>query len=328
MVCTNCGAEIGDSKFCTECGTKVGATPEASTPQSRDEALERALENLKKFEEGTIEPDEEVKVKRKPFCWKNPVLGTTVILLIATVLCVLMTVIFFNIENTIPHRIIFIVLSAALLALTVLVYLPNAFRLDKMLRGKDVKFEYRIREEEIEPLAKKARKKNRIWYLIVAIVSLGFTSYYAYLCATAVDSNAILWTPFWFCLAVFAVSTAMFFLVPILNYNRMMENGKHVIIGEKAVYYGGQYHHWFGIEPMLTYGKYNSKTNEFTLTFTKVAKDGSETKKKVEMYAPIKESNKIMALLDVYEAEITKYRAQKRQNAVFSAEASKENEKK
>lgn len=328
MICKNCGAEIGESKFCTECGTKVGADPQAMTPENQDAALERAMENLRKFEEGTIEPEANVKIKRKPFCWRNPVLGTTLILLIATVFCVVMTIIFFNIDNTIPHRIIFIALSAALFALTVLVYFPNALRLDKMLRGKDVKFEYRIRDEEIEGLAQKARKKNRIWYLVVAIVSLGFTAYYAYLCATAVNPGPLFWVPFWFCFAVFAVSTAMFFLIPILNYNRMMENGKRVIIGEKAVYYGGQYHHWFGVEPMLTYGKYNSKTNEFTLTFTKVSKNGNETKKKVRMYAPIKESNKIMALLDVYEAEITKYRAQQRRNAVFSAAATKDNAKK
>lgn len=340
MKCKKCGAEIGTAKFCTECGTKideivaesetVSATEikSASEPENDNAELKKAMENLKSFEEGTItDPSEKPVVKRKPFCWKNPVLGNFLGLLIVTAILALVTVIFFNVEGNgvvIFYRIAFTVITAAVFALAILVYLPNAFRLDKMLKGKNVKFEYKIRKEELEPLAKKARKRNRVWYLIVAIAGLGFTSYYAYICATAAESNFLFWLSFWFSFAVFAVATALFFIMPILNHNRMLENGQRVIIGEKSVYYGGFYRRFFGTEPKLTYGKYNSKTNEFTLTFTKVSKNGNESKKKIEMYAPIKESNNIMKLLDLYEIDIREYRLKQQRNSILTGTESEQ----
>lgn len=350
MICEKCGADIGEAKFCTECGTKVDENekaekteatltpvkeekpaPEAksddtSEGEEKSSEVEEALHNLKTYETGSIpDPDDKPEKKHKAFCWRNPVLAQTLELLAFAAALAIADVIFFNIEiegSAAPvYRFGFLAMAIAVFAIDIIFYLRPAYMLDKMLKGKNVSLEYKLKNYELVQEAEKAKKKNRGFYLALALFGLAFGSYYAYLIISTGDQPSLMtvkWIFFWFSTAVFVIASLFFFLMPKINYNRMMENGGRVIIGEKAVYYGGRFYWWFNVEPKLTFGKYNPKSHILTLNFAKAYKNGTIKKEKLELFAPERELKGVTKLLSLYEVSVKEYQLKQQRNSILA----------
>lgn len=354
MQCKQCGAENQEGKFCEKCGANLEniteETPcEQEMPVQADEQpdntaqaeeqeklpeksaeVKSALYNMDVYNTGTMtHPSEKPVKKRKFYCPKNPMLWSFLWLLgFAAVLAVL-TVIFFNVRLNgleIVFGIVFAVFTAAVLALDFGFYLPDALRLKRMFKGKGVRLSYTLTDDEVEDLAQKARKKNRLLYLIAAIIGLLFSAYYIYILADAIVKTNLMWISLAFSLGVFVIFTALFFIMPKINYERMLRGGEQVIIGERSVYYGGNYYHWRKIQPEATLGNVSSRKNELQLTFTQEFSNGSTKRRKLELHLPDRELKNASKLVKEYEKSYKAYQEKKAKMSVLN-EAQDEDKK-
>lgn len=343
MICKNCGAENEDVKFCVECGeplaeemplpeAEVGElTPQEEAPDAeadeneaepKSAEVKEALDKLEAYEAGTItHPDEKPKEKRSFWCPKNPVLWSFLWLLGFGLVLGGLTALFFSIDlegTQIIFGIAFAVFTAAVLGLDFVYYLPAALTLDRMLKGKGVRLEYKLKEHELVEQAEKAKKRNRGFYLAIGLFALAFTIYYIYILATAVVQLTLMWISLAFSICVFVICALLFFLMPKYNYLRMMQGGKRVIIGEKSVYYGGNYYHWRNVQPEATFGSINSKRHELQLTFVQEFKDGKTQRRKVELYIPDRELKSATTLVKTLEASAKAYQERQLKNSVLN----------
>ena len=343
MICKKCGAENTDAKFCSQCGAPLtpeeeaqhAPMPEAEPPYSEEEPVPQetsapsqptdgeteeepksaeaksALENLKIYEEGTItHPDERPRGKRSFFCPKNPMLWSFTWLLAFALVLGGLTALFFAFDlggTQIIFGIAFSVFTAAVLFIDFTYYLPASLTLSRLFRGKGVKLEYKLKDHELVEQAEKAKNRNRGFYLVIGLFGLAFTIYYIYILATAIVQTTLMWISLIFSIFVFVVFALLFFIMPKFNYRRMMEGGKRVIIGEKSVYYGGNYYHWRKTEPEATIGNINSKKHELQLTFLQVFKNGKTQRRKVELYVPDRELRNATNLVTAYEVSAKAY---------------------
>lgn len=344
MTCKKCGAENNtEAKFCEVCGEAlepeemmpeaVEAQPQEveaaellplpdepaeELPEESEEAdepksteVKEALENLEKYEAGTItHPDEKPKDKRSFWCPKNPELWSFLWLLGFGVILGGLTALFFSIDldgTQIVFGIAFAVFAAAVLGIDFAYYLPAALTLDRLFRGKGVRLEYRLKDHELVEQAEKAKKRNRGFYLAIGLFGLAFTIYYIYILATAIVQTKLMWISLVFSICVFVICALLFFLMPKYNYLRMMQGGKRVIIGEKSVYYGGSYYHWIKVQPEATYGNINSKKHELQLTFVQEFKNGKTQRRKVDVYIPDRELNNAAVLVNNLEISAKAY---------------------
>ncbi len=345
MNCSKCGAENQAGKFCEECGAELDVSSRENVPAGTDEAenikaaepaadnldsdndiksedVKEALHNLEKYEEGTItHPDDKPEKKRKFWCPRNPMLWSFLWLLLFGLVLMGLTVIFFNTDlsgTQIVFGIIFAVFSAGVIGIDFVYYFPAALALDKLLKGKNVRLEYRLKKHELVELAEKAKKRNRGFYLAIGLFGLAFTVYYIYILASASVQTTLMWISLIFSICVFVIFALLFFIMPRFNYDRMMENGSRVIIGNKSVYFGGSYYHWRKIQPEATFGNMNTKKHELEITFTQEFKNGSTKRRKVEMYAPDTALKGITALLKEYEESLKKYRDRQTRNSIVN----------
>ena len=358
MICKKCGAENEEVKFCIECGAPLTEETEAvppedmSLPQETEAAEEtppqsenpeaesdendtepksddvkEALEKLEKYEEGTItHPDEKPKEKRSFWCPKNPVLWSFLWLLGFGVALGGLTALFFAIDldgTQIIFGVAFAVFTAAVLGIDFTYYLPAALTLDKMFKGKGVRLEYQLKEHELVEQAEKAKKRNRGFYLAIGLFGLAFTIYYIYILATAIVQTKLMWISLVFSICVFIISALLFFLMPKYNYLRMIQGGKRVIIGEKSVYYGGNYYHWRNVQPEAAYGNINSKKHELQLTFVQEFKNGKTQRRKVELYLPDRELKSGTELVKRLEATAKAYQEGLLKNSVLNESQNK-----
>lgn len=340
MKCSKCGADNQNGKFCEECGEVLEAAPETGNaplpeispvPESdtlseneseQTEEVSEALKNLKKYEEGTItHPDDKPKKKRKFWCPQNPMLWSFLWLLLFGAVLAGLCAIFFNTDlggTQIVFGIIFAIFAAGVLGIDFAYYFPAALNLDKLLKGKGVKLEYGLKDYELVDLAEAAKKRNRGFYLAIGLFGLAFSIYYIYILANATVQTTLMWISLIFSICVFVIFALLFFIMPKINYDRMMENGHRVIIGAKSVYYGGTYYHWRKIQPEATFGNMNTKKHELEITFTQEFKNGSTKRRKVTTYAPDTALRGITKLLSEYEASIKKYREKQTKNSIIN----------
>lgn len=352
MICRNCGAENEDVKFCTECGeplTEEEALPpvgpvgeeqeeippqeeiaEAETEEAGDvddaepKSLEvkEALDKLEAYEAGTItHPSEKPKDKRSFWCPKNPVLWSFLWLLGFGAVLGGLTALFLAIDlegTQIIFGIAFAVFTVAVLGIDFVYYLPAALTLDRLFKGKGVRLEYKLKEHELVEQAEKAKNRNRGFYLAIGLFGLAFTIYYIYILATAIVQTTLMWVSLVFSIGVFVVCALLFFLMPKYNYLRMIQGGKQVIIGEKSVYYGGNYYFWRRVQPEATFGNVNSKKHELQLTFVQEFKDGKTRRRKVELYIPDRELKSAATLVNTLEASAKAYQERQMKNSVLN----------
>ncbi len=299
-------------------------------PKESSEDIKKALYNLDAYQAGTMtRPDEKPAVKRKFYCPKNPMLWSFLWLLAFAAILGALTAVFFNVQLDglqIIFGITFAVFTAAVLVIDFGYYLPNALRLDRMFRGKGLKLQYRLDDDEIEELAQKAKKKNRIFYLLIALAGLAFSGYYVYILADAVVKTRLMWVSLIFSICVFVIFTALFFIMPKINYDRMKQGGDKVLIGERSVFYGGNYYHWRNIQPEATFANISTRKNELQITFTQEFKNGSTKRRRLDMYIPDRELKKGAALLKEYEKSCKAYQKKQAKNSVLN-EAQDESKK-
>lgn len=290
----------------------------------KDSDAKKALDNLKKYEEGTItHPQEREKnrPKRKFYCPQNPMLWSFLWLLLFGVVLGLLSVFFFNVDldgTQIVFGIVFSVFTAAVLGIDFVYYFPAALTLDRLLKGKGTRLEYKLKKHELIDLAEKAKKKNRGFYLAISLFGLAFSIYYIYILANAIVKTNLMWISLYFSIGVFVIFALMFFIMPKFNYERMMQNGERVIVGNKSVYYGGTYYHWGKIRPEATFGNLNTKKHKLEIVFTQEQKNGDTKRRKVEMYAPDTALKEITRLLEEYEESSKKYREKQKKNSVVN----------
>ncbi len=286
----------------------------------KDENVKEALNNLKIYEEGTItDPKDKAPKKRKFHCPQNPMLWSFGWLFLFGAVLTGLTFVFFNTDlsgTQLFFGISFAVFSAVVLAIDFIYYFPAALQLDKLLKGKGVRLEYGLKKYELIDLAERAKSRNRGFYLAIGLFGLAFTVYYIYILATASIQTTLMWVSLIFSFCVFAIFAVLFFLMPKFNYDRMLENGSRVIVGDKSVYYGGNYYHWRKVAPDATFANFNTKKHILEITFVQDFKSGKSQKRRVEMYAPdtaIKDINKLLA---EYEKNNKKYREKKEQMSI------------
>lgn len=300
--------------------------------KKKDPDADAALENLKKFEEGTItHPDDKPKQKRKFYCPRNPMLWSFLWLLLFGAVLGVLSIFFFNVDldgTQIVFGIVFTVFTAAVLVIDFAYYFPAALTLDKLLKGKGAKLEYRLKKHELIDLAEKAKKRNRGFYIAIALFGLAFSVYYIYILANAMVKTNLMWISLFFSIGVFAIFALLFFVMPKFNYERMMQNGERVIVGSKSVYYGGTYYHWGKIIPEATYGTLNTKKHKLEIIFTQELKNGDTKRRKVEMYAPDSAIREITALLNEYEKSAVKYRETHAKSSVLTDDGEKAKKRK
>ncbi|MCM1055566.1 MAG: hypothetical protein NC394_08595 [Bacteroides sp.] len=277
-------------------------------PETKNEVLDA----LKKFEEGSItHPKDKPKKKGKFYCPQNPMLWSFLWLLLFAAVLGGLAVFFFNVDldgTQIAFGIAFLIFTAAVLGIDLVYYFPAALTLDKLLKGKGVRLEYRLKKYELVDLAEEAKRRNRGFYLAIGLFGLAFSVYYVYILATAIVKTNLMWISLFFSIGVFVIFALLFFIMPKFNYERMMQNGARVIVGSKSVYYGGTYYHWRKIQPEATYGTLNTKRHRFEIVFAQETKNGDIKRRKVEMYAPDTAIRDITRLLGEYEASVKKYR--------------------
>lgn len=304
---------------------------EENEPPEKDPVSSEALENLKKFEEGTItHPNDKPKKKRKFYCPLNPMLWSFLWLLLFGAVLGVLSVFFFNVDldgTQIVFGIVFSVFTAAVLAIDFVYYFPAALTLDKLLKGKGARLEYRLKKYELVELAEKAKKRNRGFYIAISLFGLAFSVYYIYILANAIVKTNLMWISLFFSIGVFVVFAILFFVMPKFNYERMMQNGERVIVGNKSVYYGGTYYHWGKIRTEATYGTLNTKRHKLEIIFTQEMKNGDTKRRKVEMYAPDSAIRDITRLLNEYEECAKKYRETQAKNSVITSDGEKTNKK-
>lgn len=349
MKCSKCGAETKEGKFCEECGaeltqeTAVEKTenkpgkkgdnnPKDGKKQEKEQGSEKqeeksedvknALDNLEKYEQGTIPDPKEKPKSRSRFIYpKNPMLWSFLWLAAFGAVLGLLSGIFFNTDLSGKETIFgitFSVFTAAVFAMAFIYYFPAALQLDRLLKGRGVKLEYGLKNYELVDLAEKAKKSNRGFYLAIGLFGLAFSIYYIYILATTAQQTTFMKISLIFSLSVFVICAVLFFVMPKFNYGRVMENGSRVIIGSKAVYYGGVYYHWRKIQPDATFGHVNSKKHELELTFTQEFKSGKSQKRSVKVYAPDTALKGIQKLLEEYEESNRKYREKKEQQSIVN----------
>lgn len=353
MKCSKCGAEVKEGKFCEECGAELMSAPAEEKPENETEKTKEnteekkpkndqktkkepasekseeksqdvkdALDNLEKYEQGTIPDPKEKPKSRSRFVYpKNPMLWSFLWLAAFGVVLGILTGVFFNTDlsgKETVFGITFSVFTAAVFAMAFIYYFPAALQLDRLLKGRGVKLEYGLKNYELVDLAEKAKKSNRGFYLAIGLFGLAFSIYYIYILATAAQQTTFMKISLIFSISVFVICAVLFFVMPKFNYGRVMENGSRVIIGSKAVYYGGVYYHWRKIQPDATFGHVNSKKHELELTFTQEFKNGKSRKRTVEVYAPDTALKGIQKLLEEYEENNRKYRAKKEQQSIVN----------
>lgn len=349
MKCSNCGAEVKSGKFCEECGAPLenqeqarknenpasDLKPEQSDFKSADmdfseshiqshssAEVDEALSNLKKYEEGTItHPDDKPKKKSKFWCPQNPMLWAFCWLAAFGLVLVGLIFLFFNIDiggSQVVFGISFGVFAAVVFCFSFIYYLPAALNLDKLLKGKGVRLEYSLKNYELVDLAEKAKKRNRGFYIAISLFGLAFSIYYIYILANATIQTTLMKASLIFSLSVFVIFALLLFLMPKLNYARMMENGRRVIIGNKAVYYGGNYYHWRCTNPKATFGNINSGKHELEITFTQEFRQGKTIRRKVEVYAPDTALRDITKLLAEYEKDRKEYEEELKRSSILS----------
>lgn len=288
-----------------------------------ESATSAALENLKKFEEGSIpHPKDKPEEKRKFYCPKNPMLWSFLWLLLFGAILGGLSAFFFSVDlegTQIIFGIVFAVFTAAVLAIDFIYYFPAALTLDKLLKGKGVRLEYRLKKHELLEQAEHAKKRNRGFYLAIGLFGLAFSVYYIYILATAIVKTNLMWISLFFSIGVFVIFALLFFVMPKINYERMLQNGERVIIGNKSVYYGGTYYHWRNVLTDATFGNFNTKRHKLEIIFTQESKNGDTKRRKVEMYAPDTAIKGISNLLKEYEVSIKKYQEKQTRNSVVNA---------
>ena len=332
MICKKCGEETDGVKFCTKCGADLKEQAEAvnavyDDDETVSQEVKRARENVKSYEEGTIQLVDKTESKRKFYCPKNPMLASFLALLAFGAVLAVVDIILWNSGIEDPMGIIaplvFLLLPLAILTIGVIYFLLPSVKLDRLFKGKGVLMEYRLAKDELEEQAQRAKKNNRIVYIIGGVLALLFTVFYAYR-ITSAEGTPLLWASFWISLAICAAFIVLLVIMPKVNYEMMMENGGRVIIGEKSVYYGGRYYWWSKIEPKLTYGNYNQKKEQLVLTYTSVKKDGATKKKRVEIFAPERELKGITKMLSVFEINVKEYRLQEEKNKIITSQTENE----
>lgn len=295
----------------------------------KDSVTSDALENLKKYEEGTIPHPEEKsqkKQKKKFYCPQNPMLWSFLWLLLFGAVLGALTAFFFNVDldgTQIIFGVVFSVFTAAVLCIDFIYYFPAALTLDNLLKGKGARLEYKLKKHELVDLAEKAKKKNRGFYLAISLFGLAFSIYYIYILANAMVKTNLMWISLYFSIGVFVIFALLFFIMPKFNYEKMMQNGERVIVGNKSVYYGGTYYHWSKIIPEATFGNLNTKKHKLEIIFVQEQKDGSSKRRKVEMYAPDSALKEVTRLLEEYEETSKKYREKQQRNTVTSDDEKK-----
>lgn len=298
--------------------------------EDEDGYTSTALENLKKFEEGSItHPNDKPKEKRKFYCPQNPMLWSFLWLLLFGAVLGALSAYFFNVDldgTQIVFGIAFSVFTAAVLVIDFIYYFPAAITLDKLLKGRGTRLEYRLKKHELVDLAEAAKKRNRGFYLAIGLFGLAFSIYYIYILANAIVKTNLMWVSLFFSIGVFVIFALLFFIMPKFNYERMMQNGARVIVGNKSVYYGGTYYHWRKIQPDATFGNLNTKKHKLEIVFTQEQKNGETKRRKVEMYAPDTAIRDITRLLNEYEANSKKYREKQAKKAAANNDKNK-NEK-
>lgn len=313
------GAETSDSGYDEKYGD-----------EDEDGYTSAALENLKKFEEGSItHPNDKPKEKRKFYCPQNPMLWSFLWLLLFGAVLGALTAYFFNVDldgTQIVFGIAFSVFTAAVLVIDFIYYFPAALTLDKLLKGRGIRLEYRLKKHELVDLAEAAKKRNRGFYLAIGLFGLAFSIYYIYILANAIVKTNLMWISLFFSIGVFVIFALLFFIMPKFNYERMIQNGARVIVGNKSVYYGGTYYHWRKIQPDATFGNLNTKKHKLEIVFTQEQKNGETKRRKVEMYAPDTAIRDITRLLNEYEANSKKYREKQAKKAAANNDKNK-NEK-
>ncbi len=288
-----------------------------------------ALENLEKYEQGTItDPKDKPKPqKRRSFLYpQNPMLWSFLMLLLFAAVLGILSAVFFNTDldgKETVFGIVFTVFTAAVLGIDFAYYFPSAIMLDRLLKGKGTRLEYGLKRYELIDLAEQAKKRNRGFYLAIGLFGLAFTIYYIYILATTVQQTTLMWISLVFSASVFVICGTLFFVMPKFNYGKMMENGSRVIVGSKSVYYGGTYYHWIKVQPDATFGKVNTKKHELEITFTQEFKNGKIKKHRVSMYAPDTALKGITKLLEEYETNCKKYREKKEQMSIVDGNPAK-----
>ncbi|MDE7281466.1 MAG: hypothetical protein K2N36_06980 [Ruminiclostridium sp.] len=285
----------------------------------KDPEVMNALENLEKYEQGTIaDPKDKPKAgKKKSFLYpQNPMLWSFLMLLLFAAVLGILSAVFFHTDlegKEIVFGIVFTVFAAAVLGIDFAYYFPSAIMLDRLLKGKGTRLEYSLKRYELIDLAEQAKKRNRGFYLAIGLFGLAFTVYYIYILTTTVQQTTLMWISLVFSASVFVICGTLFFVMPKFNYGKMMKNGSRVIIGNKSVYYGGTYYHWIRVQPDATFAKMNTKKHELEITFTQEFKNGKFRKRRVSVYAPDTALKGISKLLGEYEVSSKRYWEKKKE---------------
>lgn len=328
MRCIDCGKEIESGRVCPECMGIDEKRPEATDDehdendfaesdsetldtddeQREEKEYERKIEH---FENGSCIAPVKKKSEKNILHWRNPMLREFFLTLALGALFVIIDVLMFkSVSDGAPNAIYYFicctVIALGLLAFAFVFRMPRAFKLDRMQRGKNLRARWTLDRNEVEEAANKQRNKNRVLNLLVALASLALLIY-----SIATHSGEM---SFFFLLITIAslvvalIFGFLFFFMPKYNYDRVIKNGRDVLIGEDSVYVYGRYYYFAKIDPALTYAHINTKKHIMTIEFATEKKDGGVTKKSVEVYVPENAEKKALTLIDEYESSVKRFR--------------------
>lgn len=321
MYCMECGKEISEGKVCAECMGVDEKRPEdfEETADTRSDELseedntaEKEYEKkIEHFENGSCIAPDRKKGKKNILHWRNPMLREFFLTLALGLLFTVIDLLIFksvcdSVPNSVYYFICCTIIALGMLAFAFVFRMPRAFKLDRMQRGKSLRSKWTLSRDEVEDAAHRLRNKNRFVYLLTALLSLALLIYsiasyseisFFFLLVTV--ASAVLVLIFGF----------LFFFMPKYNYERVIKNGRDVLIGDDSVYVYGRYYYFSNINPRLTYAHMNTKKHILTVEFATEKTDGGVTKKSVEVYVPENAEKKAIALIGEYETSVKSFRA-------------------
>lgn len=325
MNCIECGKEITEGKVCPECmGVdekrdltdeevfEKYAKPETDEAEENERPEKEYEKKIKQFENGSFVAPEKDKDKKNILHWRNPMLREFFLTLALGAVFLLIDLLLFKAvgdgtSGAIYYAVCCAVITIGLLAFSFVFRLPRALKLDRMQRGKKLRAKWTLNKDEIEEAAKKQKNKNRFLYLLTAVASFALLIYSIATYNGEMSFFFLLVTISSFVLG--AIFTFLFFFMPKYNYERVIKNGRDVLIGEDSVYVYGRYYYFGGINPALTYAHINTKKHILTIDFAQEKKDGGVNKKSVDVYVPENAEKKALKLIDEYEESVKKFRS-------------------
>lgn len=314
MTCNKCGNDIKENeKFCDECGAPV----KSAMPVTAEEH-KKAQHSLNAYNSSLQVPyheqeEQETQKEKSGFSlsnWDNPMLTNFAISLLLGIICASITSISITLGASGTAAVICAIVFACLTALFLLtaffVYYKPSRKLSRMMKGKDVVASWELSNSDIVRLAYDHKKKHR--FLFIFLIILSAIALLASWVNLSSEATLLRQTLMFSSVAAFVASLGMQIFLPKIQQDKIMKNGRLVIIGEDSVFANGTYYYWSHIESRATYATFSDKRDEITIEFTRNLKD-KQQKKRVTVRVTSTQLKEALALVERYEKTAKKYKA-------------------